>query len=223
MASRLRTILCALIVVLSTAALPTTPSVALAAGLDAKGEAEAKEASRLYRAGDYEAAAKLFAGLASDYPDLNIFERNLGACFYYLRKPEPAVSNLRNYLNHRKDIPADDRATVERWIAEMEALRAQNAAALAAPPSTGPATAQASLPAQPEPGAAAPAAPAGLDVSAANTASEGPSAKRPIYKTWWLWTGVGAAVVAGVVTAVLLSRGSDDFCAGSGNRCEVVK
>ncbi|MGB8296536.1 MAG: hypothetical protein WCG85_14005 [Polyangia bacterium] len=116
--------------------LPRLESAAFAAGLDAKGEATAKEASGLYRQGLYEDAAKLFAKLVVDYPDMLIFERSLGACFYYLRKPEPALSNLRNYLVHRKDIPADDKAVVDRWIDEMEKLRAQNAAVPGVPAPT---------------------------------------------------------------------------------------
>jgi uncharacterized membrane protein len=69
---------------------------------------------------------------------MEIFERNLGACFYYLGKPEPALSNLRRYLGRRKDIAPDDKAAVDRWIDEMEKLRAQNAAA-SAPPAPPPA------------------------------------------------------------------------------------
>ena len=127
-----------LVVALSAVAanLPRLESVALAAGLDAKGEATAKEASGLYRQGLYEDAAKLFAKLVVDYPDMLIFERSLGACFYYLHKPEPALSNLRNYLVHRKDIPADDKAVVDRWIDEMEKLRAHNAAVPVVSPPT---------------------------------------------------------------------------------------
>jgi hypothetical protein len=56
----------------------------------------------------------------------------------------------------------------------------------------------------PEP-APAPAPPAGVDLTAAATPPEEPT---PILKTWWFWTGVGAVVVAGTVTAVVLaSRG----------------
>jgi len=126
-----RPILLWLVVALSAVAsnLPRLESAALAAGLDPKGEATAKEASGLYRQGLYEDAAKLFAKLVVDYPDMVIFERSLGACFYYLHKPEPALSNLRNYLVHRRDIPADDKAVVDRWIDEMEKLSLQNAAA----------------------------------------------------------------------------------------------
>jgi hypothetical protein len=218
-----------LIVALSTVAanLPRLESVALAAGLDAKGEATAKEASGLYRQGLYEEAAKVFAKLVVDYPDMVIFERSLGACFYYLRKPEPALSNLRNYLVHRQDIPADDRAVVDRWIDEMEKLRAQNAAAVPAAevplPVAAPAVPAAVLPAPPpEPVARplflapapvaglpfpAPETPAALDVSAQTAPSESPAESPPVYRRWWFWGSVGAVVAAGAVTAVVLLAG----------------
>jgi hypothetical protein len=223
-----------LVVALSTVAanLPRLESAALAAGLDAKGEATAREASGLYRQGLYEDAAKLFAKLVLDYPDMLIFERSLGACFYYLRKPEPALSNLRNYLVHRKDIPADDKAVVDRWIDEMEKLRAQNAAAAPAaqvpPPVAMPAASAAVLPAPPpEPAVAgppvpapatgsapviglpvpAPETPAALNVSAQPAPSESPAEAAPVYKRWWFWGTIGAVVAAGAVTAVALSAG----------------
>jgi hypothetical protein len=138
MAPRLRLVWLVLVVSTAAANLPRLESAALAAGLDLKGEATAKEASGLYRQGLYEDAAKLFAKLTVDYPDMPIFERSLGACFYYLHKPEPALSNLRNYLVHRQDIPADDKAVVDRWIDEMEKLRAQTRAT-AMPAASGPA------------------------------------------------------------------------------------
>ena len=125
--------MCLFIVILS---LPSTPlpaphgsAFAQGAEMDAKGEAEAKEALRLYKQGLYDDAAKIFAKLSVDYPDMLIFERNLGACFYYLRKPEPALSNLRHYLSQKQDIQPDDKQVVERWIGEMEKLREQSAAA----------------------------------------------------------------------------------------------
>jgi hypothetical protein len=109
-------------------------ALAQGADMDAKGEAEAKEALRLYKQGLYEDAAKVFAKLSVDYPNMLIFERNVGACFYYLRKPEPAISNLRQYLSRKKDIAQDDKEVVERWIAEMEKLREQEATAKLPPP-----------------------------------------------------------------------------------------
>lgn len=35
------------------------------------------------------------------------------------------------------------------------------------------------------------------------------SSEQPLYKKWWLWTAVGAVVVAGVLTAVLASGGEE--------------
>lgn len=46
-------------------------------------------------------------------------------------------------------------------------------------------------------------------------ASEDAQASRPLYKKWWFWTGVGAAVVAGAVTAFVLTRSSEKTCSGS--------
>ena len=65
----------------------------------------------------------VFLQLSVDNPDMPVFVRNLGACFYYLRRPDPALSNLREYLHKKKDIAPDDRSEVEGWIAEMDKLR----------------------------------------------------------------------------------------------------
>jgi hypothetical protein len=114
--------------------LPQLQPAALAAGLDAQGKATLKEATALYKQGQYEEAAKLITRLAVDHPEMASLQRNLGACYYYLRRPEPALSNLRGYLAQKKnDITAEDKAEVERWIDEMEKLRAQNAVAPVAP------------------------------------------------------------------------------------------
>jgi hypothetical protein len=48
--------------------------------------------------------------------------------------------------------------------------------------------------------------PPGADLRAATPAPA--SESTPVYKTWWFWTGVGAVVAAGAVTAVVLSSGS---------------
>jgi len=105
--------------------------------VDANSKATLKEATRLYKQGQYEEAAKLLTELAVDHPEMTNLQRNLGACYYYMRRPEPALSNLRDYLAHKKDdITADDKQEVERWIDEMEKQRAQNAAVPVAPPPT---------------------------------------------------------------------------------------
>jgi hypothetical protein len=208
MASRLRPFLFFLTVALAASNLSWLEAAA-AAGLDRKSEAEAKEATRLYKQGQYEEAASLFAKLTVDHPDMPIFERSLGACFYYLHRPEPALSNLRNYLQHRKDVPADDQAVVQGWIEEMEKLAAErNATATPVPAAAASATQE------------APAKPAGLDLSA-QPADQG-GAPRPIYKSWWFWTGAAAVVAAGVVTTILVVNRSSEPCDGAAFPCRGV-
>jgi len=46
---------------------------------------------------------------------------------------------------------------------------------------------------------------------------------RPIYKAWWFWTGVGAVLVAGGVTAYLLTHSSGGSCSSAGVPCAEVK
>jgi hypothetical protein len=122
----------------SSVGLPPAVSTARAAELDKKGKSDAREAMRLYKEGNYEDAAKVFARLSVNYPEMLVFVRNLGACYYYLRRWEPAISNLRDYEHRKKDIAADDRAEIAGWIGEMERLRDQAMihAAPAAPAAT---------------------------------------------------------------------------------------
>jgi hypothetical protein len=138
MALALRLPLFIAIVVVGTS-LPRLQPVALAAGLDAKGKAVLKQATRFYKQGMYDEAAKLLTDLVVDHPEMSSLQRNLGACYYYLRRPEPALSNLRDYLaESRNKISAEDRQEVERWIDEMEKLHAENAAAAKGRPAAEP-------------------------------------------------------------------------------------
>jgi hypothetical protein len=253
MARRIATCLLAFTMTLVAAHLPGEPRLARAqeAEMDAAGEAQAKEALRLYKQGRYEEAAEIFAKLSVDYPTMLVFERNLGACFYYLGKPGPAISNLRRYLSRKQDIEPDDKATVERWISEMEKLREQNAAAAAPPavpmPAEGApsapspaavepsATAQPSLPplppplptpvsAMPAPPPEPPAQPAGIDLTSHPPQSRADENASPFYAKWWFWGAVGV-VAAGSVTAYLLaSRGAtQNACSGSKIPCDAIK
>jgi len=188
---------------------------ALAAGLDAQGEADAKEATRLFNLGKYEEAAPIYAKLAVDYPDMVVFLRNLGACNYYLNRPEPALSSLRRYLKQRTDIKPGDQATVERWIDEMEKLRAARLRPEEPKPSA-PVLDAGTAPVLP---VAKSDPPPGVDVQTGPVQVD--EVRRPFYKKWWFWTGA-AAVAAGVLTtAIILSRGSSSLCDGRGPDCIV--
>ncbi len=111
---------------------PPLERAVCAAELDKKGRADAKEAMRFYKEGNYEDAARLFLRLSINYPDMLVFVRNLGACYYYMRRYEPALSNLRDYVHRKTNITADDHAEVSGWIGELERLRDQAAAPPAA-------------------------------------------------------------------------------------------
>ncbi len=103
------------------------PSAVLAGEWDAEGTARLEQATRLYTAGQYQQAEELLVRLAAEHPETPSVQRKLGLCYYYLRRPEPALINLRGYLARTQgSIAAEDREDVERWIREMEALRAQS-------------------------------------------------------------------------------------------------
>jgi len=218
--------LCAL-----TLALSGNDPAASAASLDRKGMAEAKKATQLYKQGKYDDAAAIFLQLSLDNPGMPVFVRNLGACYYYLRRPEPALSNLREYLHKQKDIEPDDRAEVEVWIAEMDQLRRNGSSAAALPagptaPVTGrpvvqpglspapeSATARTDLPGTAPQGSAtpvfAPAAPGPADTVARvpAPAESGQGSGRKVAA--WALVGVGAAAL--VTGGVLSYLASTDF------------
>jgi hypothetical protein len=229
MARRLATFLLGAFLSVTGAKLAHVENAAVAAELDAKGEETAKEATRLYKQGRYEEAANLYAKLSVDYPDMLVFERNAGACFYYLHRPEPALSNLRSYLNHKKDITPDDKAVVDRWIDEMERMQTQSAAVSWGKPAeaaaAGGPTSVSAIPlptARTSDGTASQRA--ATDLTSTAAPGEGEPARQPIYRTWWFWTGAGAVLVAGTVTAILLATHSGGgACSGTSLTCAEVK
>jgi tetratricopeptide (TPR) repeat protein len=103
------------------------------------------------------------------------------------------------------------RAEVEEVLGQIDgALAAEEAAARAPAPTPAP---PALAPTDPAAAAAA------LETQTApvpNLLAEAPAAERPpVYKTWWFWTGAGAAVVLGAVTTAVLLRGDSYTKSGS--------
>jgi tetratricopeptide (TPR) repeat protein len=151
-------------------------------------EIDAREA---FVTGRYQQALELFGKLYAEtlHPT---YLRNVGRCYQNLREPERAISTFRDYLRKVPALPAKERAEVEGFIAEMEVLQRQQAAEAhpAAPPR---------LAARPEP------APPPMITAA-------PPPPEPSHSRWWLWTGLGAIVAAGVVTTLLVTRKSDAPC-----------
>ena len=166
--------------------------VMLVPGVAAADDGDELKARTHFAAGEYKQALDIYARLYAEtmHPT---YLRNIARCHQNLGDPDKAISSFREYLRKAKDLPADQRAEIEGYIAEMEQLKQSKAVApppAAAPPPTAP---------PPAPLVGTPT------VTASGTAADDGSA---VYTRWWFWTIVGGVVVAGAVTALLLTRDS---------------
>jgi hypothetical protein len=185
-------------------------------------------ATRLYEVREYADALKEYKAAYVAKPDA-AFLFNIGQCFRKMDKNAEALDFFQQFL---KKSPPDDpnRDLVEARIRNIQSgLNSdydpfdKSGVTQAQPPPTPakpdpypepvppprqvqPLTTKPSLPAQ-QPSVAPSVQPAGVDLTAAKPAPE-EHVSSPIYTTWWFWTGVGAAVVAGTVAAIALSSGS---------------
>jgi hypothetical protein len=203
-------------------------ALAGAAHADHAGEMKAREA---FAAGRYDEALQTFAKLYAE--TLNpIYLRNIGRCQQKLKQPDKAIDAFHDYLiKGGKKISADEKAEINGYIKEMEALRDEQAAKQQpAPPVTPVVPVQPIQPPQPEgpppgytaqpaigypgPPGAQTAYPPGTEQQqpsgalVAQPEQPQPASSGPVYTKWWFWTIVGAVVVGGVVTAVVLSSGT---------------
>ncbi len=209
-------------------------------------KATERKAVENFAAGRYDESLDLFAKLYAD--TLNpVYLRNIGRCQQKLRHPDKAIDAFKDYLAKGKKISADERAEINGYIKEMEALRDEQAKQQQAavppatpPPATAPPQPGMTAPVQPlppaggepppgyPPGSAPPPAayppgaygqtpgyppgPDGQQPAGTLVAQPGPpppaAEPGPFYTRWWFWTIVGAVVVGGVVTAVVLSSGT---------------
>jgi hypothetical protein len=163
-----------------------------------------------FAAGRYDEAIDTFAKLYAQ--TLNpVYLRNIGRAFQKKREPQKAIDAFQDYLVKTKSgkykIAADERAEIQGYIKDMEALRDEQArAATAAPPpppvqplQTAPVTAT-------PPPAALP--PAEASPAATLTAAPSPADEHhPIYTRWWFWTIVGVVAVGGAVGIIAATSG----------------
>jgi hypothetical protein len=195
-------------------------------------DARVFEARKDCLSGRVEAGVALLADLYAETRDANLIF-NQGRCYEQNGRPTNAINSFREYLRVSPNITSDERAQVERHLAECQALQAEqerksaSGVPVQAPSPPSPAPVRPDLPvptsAPPVPTSDSPvpasAPPAGLDISA----SPSPKASHPVYKTWWFWTGTAAVVVAGVVTGILLANRSSGACDGIDFSCRGVK
>lgn len=191
---------------------------------------QVRQATTAYNLGHFDEAAQHYEEAYRLVQD-PVLLFNIGQSYRLGEKPEKAITAYRSYLrNAGPDAP--NRVVVEKHVAELKRQldeskpgTSESAAATAAP---------AVAPAAPVAASAAPAfsalaptpatSPASADDSATSRAT--PSAQgssRSFYKTWWFWTGVGAAVVAGTVTALAVSHGQKNACWGNALTCVGIK
>jgi hypothetical protein len=208
-------------------------ALAGAAHADHAGEMKARES---FAAGRYDEALEIFAKLYAE--TLNpIYLRNIGRCQQKLKQPDKAIDAFRDYLiKGGKKISADEKAEINGYIKEMEALRDEQASRQQVPPPVAPVPPTSGAPVQPipaapqpegpppgytaQPGAAYPGAPGapgayppGADQQPAGALVAQPAQPQaessgPVYTKWWFWTIIGVVVVGGAVTAIALSSGT---------------
>jgi hypothetical protein len=196
------------------------------AGAAQAGPKEEKKAIQSFAAGRYDEALEIYAKLYAD--TLNpVYLRNIGRCHQKLKQPEKAIESFQDYLQKGKNISADEKAEINGYIKDMQALRDEQARQQQPPASTPPVAPVQPIPATPPPATPGPEAspgyatqptatqfgapaPAGDQQQPAGTLVAQPTApeSQPVYTKWWFWTLIGAVVVGGVVTAVVLSSGT---------------
>ena len=179
-------------------------ALALAAVAARAAAADARElkAREEFAAGRYQEALDLFAKLYAErlHP---VYLRNIGRCYQNLGDPDKAVISFRDYLRKHKTIQPDERAEIEGFIVEMEALKSRKEAEALREARTGAAASTITpLPSAPVPSAPQPssAPEAVVTVPSAHPSDE----SSPVYKRWWFWTLVGAVAVgaaAGIAAA----------------------
>jgi hypothetical protein len=214
----------ALLATLALAAPASTPAFAAPSSEDNQLEMKAREQ---FAAGRYDDAKDTFAKLYAK--SLNpIYLRNIGRCYQKKREPQNAIDQFQDYLAKTKSgkykITADERAEIEGYIKEMQALRDEQARA-ATTPVTPVQPVQPLQPAGPGPGTPPPGTPP-PDLSPSSPAATltatapPPEEHHSVLTRWWFWTIVGAVVVGGVVTGVALSSGTTKPACPTGVMCQ---
>jgi tetratricopeptide (TPR) repeat protein len=147
--------------------------------------------NRLFELGRFADALKLYEK-AYEMRGVPSTLFNIAQCHRQLNDYKKALFFYRNYLARAPSAP--NRTDVEAIITELEALQKKQEEAKSKPP--------VSPDAQPSVLPRSDAASSSTSLSAGRETSS-----NPWYKRWYVWTGIGAVIVGGVVTGVVLSSG----------------
>jgi tetratricopeptide (TPR) repeat protein len=91
-----------------------------------------------FAAGRYQQAVEKFAELYAQTAD-PVFLRNIARCYQKMKRPQEAIDRFNDYLQKATDLSTRERAEIEGYIKEMEALRAAQEPPVAAPAPPAPA------------------------------------------------------------------------------------
>ena len=175
-----------------------------------------REARRNFQAGEAHFKAGLYGEALTDYQagyavaPLPGFLINVAQCQRRLGELAKARATYQKFLMVAPDSPLGPE--VKRLIAELDQMLADEAAAQTQPTKGQPAEesterAEEAAPALKLSPPAIPDEPAAATVAATLTvaATPTPASPRPLWKRWWVWGLVGAAVAGGTVAAFALS------------------
>ncbi len=181
-------------------------AAAMAAPAMAANAAAEREARRDFQAGEAHFKAGLYAEALADYQagyaaaPLPGFLINVAQCQRRLGDLAKARSTYQKFLLVAPDSPLVPQ--VRKLIVDLDQMLADEAAAGDKEAKAAPAPA--SVPAlEASPPEEAQTSTATLTLTAAPAAAPAPA--RPLWKRWWFWGAVGAAVAAGTITAFTLS------------------
>ncbi|MCC7000353.1 MAG: tetratricopeptide repeat protein [Deltaproteobacteria bacterium] len=191
-------------------------SVATARADKASAKARAKQADVFYKLGQFEQALAVYSAAYEDYPAAGLLF-NIGQCHKNLKHWERARFFFEGYLRERPDTA--NRAVVEELIAEarhQEELALERARELervrraeaerqeARDQRAAEESARARLLTTPPP------VPATAAEQGKSPRPHDPGRRRPVYKRWWFWAGVGAVAVGATAFALVRSDGSNE-------------
>jgi tetratricopeptide (TPR) repeat protein len=185
----------------------------------AAARAEYEQGTAAYNLGKFDDAALHYQAAYNWDRDPNMLF-NTAQSFQAGGRLEQALAFFRSYVREAA-VDAPYRRVAEKSIEDLRVKVEGPPAPLPVPapmaPSPEPPPASPSL-FGPLPGTEVNPTPTGLV-----THAEASSEESPFYKTWWFWTAVGGVVVAGTVTAFLLTRSTSNACDGVGMDCVGVK
>lgn len=200
----------------------TLTVVLLLAGRSARAaDAKAEQARAHFQQGDTYFKLDKYANALQEFEQAYLakqdpsFLYNIAQCHRLMGNRVEAVRFYKRYIT---DAPnAANRPVAEKHIRDLESalgaeeLTGPHVAPAPAPGGPAPASPGAMpppspTPAQPALALAAPPPPPPASDAALGAPPPSPSDDQPIYTKWWFWTAVGGVVVAGLVTALVLSR-----------------